>query len=133
MFSDEDIKLHVDYWIKSSREKYKTMESLYKNKRYMDCLFFGHLILEKALKALVVKHTKTTAPYIHNLPLLAKKGELNLTEDEIKFLAKVNEFNIQTRYPDEKFMFYKLCDKAYTDQYYPKIISLYQKLCQLVK
>lgn len=78
------------------------MQGLYKIKRYSDCLFFGHLILEKILKALVVKKTETYAPYTHNLLQLVKLADIALADEDIKLLAQTNEFNMQARYPDDK-------------------------------
>jgi len=109
------------------------MENLYKSKRYADCLFFGHLILEQALKALVVKKTREPAPYQHNLPYLAQLANLSLSGDKIKLLTKINEFNMQARYPDERISFDKLCTKSFTDEYYKQINGLYKNLCQLLK
>ncbi|MBI4994136.1 HEPN domain-containing protein [Candidatus Peregrinibacteria bacterium] len=122
----------IKYWLTSSDEKFKTMQSLYKTKRYADCLFFGHLTLEKILKALVVKETKNHAPYIHNLLKLAQIADTTLTDKNITLLAQVNEFNMQARYPDEKLEFYKICTKSYIDNYYKPIILLYKHLCRLL-
>ena len=122
----------IKYWLTSSDEKIKTMQSLYKTKRYADCLFFGHLTLEKILKALVVKKTRNHAPYIHNLLKLTQIAGTILTDEDIKLLAQVNEFNMQARYPDEKLGFYKICTKSYTDNYYKPITLLYKHLCRLL-
>jgi len=133
MLSEKQIKGLVDYWYKGSKEDLKTSDTLYKGKRYSGCLFWCHLLLEKILKALVVKHTNDHAPKIHNLRKLAELANLELSEDEIKLLTKVNEFNMEGRYPNEKMEFYKLCTKTYTDTFYKPIILLYKKLCQKMK
>ena len=133
MLSTKKSKQLVDYWIINSKEKRKTMKNLYKSRRYADCLFFGHLMLEQILKALIVKETSEHAPRKHNLPHLAKLAKLSIDDDSIKLLAKINEFNMQARYPDEKFLFYKSCTKSYTDEYYEKINYLYKYLCRLTK
>lgn len=123
----------VSYWLESSKEKRKTMESLYVTKRYADCLFFGHLILEKVLKALVVLKTKEHAPYIHNLIRLAELAGMDLTKDVTKLLVQVNDFNLGTRYPDARLEFYRVCNKNYTDQFYQPILDFYLELCQNVR
>lgn len=133
MLSPKRVDALIEYWILSSREKLKTMEGLYDIRRYSDALFFGHLILEKVLKALVVQRTKKEAPYTHNLYDLLRRAKLNVIQKDVKFLAKVNEFNMRTRYPDEKLKFYKICNKVYTDRYYSQIIKLYRELCQYIK
>lgn len=133
MLTSKQQKELIKYWLTSSKEKHKTMVGLYTLKRYADCLFFGHLILEKVLKALVVQRTKEYAPYTHNLPQLMKLSQILLAEEDVKLLARVNQFNMQTRYPDEKLEFYKISTKSYTDQYYKPIILLYKRLCQQLK
>lgn len=133
MLNKKEINKWVNYWIESSKEKLKTMQSLYKSKRYSDSLFFGHLILEKALKAHVVQTTKEIAPKIHNLIILADICKIELNPEELQLLKIANRFNMAARYPDEKLNFYKICDKKYTDEYYQPIIKLYKKLCQKIK
>lgn len=123
----------AEYWLKSSQEKRKTMESLYVSKRYADCLFFGHLILEKALKALVVLKTRRNAPFIHNLSRLAELAELRLVEEDTILLAEVNEFNLATRYPDDRLEFYRTCNKRFVDKYHKPILKFYLRLCQNIK
>lgn len=100
------------------------MEVLFLSKRYSDTLFFGHIILEKIIKAHVVKQTKRQAPYSHDLILLAQITKLPLVQREKELLAEVNHFNIRTRYPDQKLRFYKKCTKSYTHDYLTKIKKL---------
>lgn len=129
MLSRNQVTNLVDYWVKSSKEKLKTMKSLYKDSRYVDCLFFGHLVLEKILKALVVQETRNNAPYTHSLLHLAKIAKIELTKEELEFLEEVDRFHINSRYPDPKLNFYKSCTQAYTEKYYCEILCLYKKLC----
>jgi|SRR3989338_1639349 len=128
-----DYKRLVNYWLKTAGHDFDVMLSLYKSGKYDACLFYGHIILEKILKAHVVNYTKKEATKIHNLVRLAGEAACDLTARQIDLLAKVNQFNMRTRYPDEKFEFYKLCDKKYTDNYYNDIIDLYKNLCQKIK
>lgn len=120
----------VEYWVKSSEEDLKTMQALYKSRRYSFCLFLGHLILEKSLKAMVVQNTGDYAPRLHNLPRLAQLAKLELSPEEKELLKEADTFNMEARYPEEKFDFYKKCTKTYADRFYKPIISLHEKLCQ---
>ena len=63
----------IAYWADSSAYDLETGATLLRSKKYPYALFFGHLAIEKILKALVVKHTGTHAPYSHSLVMLAKK------------------------------------------------------------
>ena len=47
------------------------MLGLFSIKRYSDSLFYGHIVLEKILKALVVQKIGEKLPKIHNLETLA--------------------------------------------------------------
>lgn len=126
------IKQLIEYWEKTAEHDYKRIDSLFKNKYYDFCLFAGHLILEKILKAHVVKTTNKRTPYIHDLSELSKRAKLELSEEENDFLAYANRFNIRSRYPDYKFRFYKSCTPAYTKENLIRIKSLYKKLCKLL-
>ena len=129
----QGIKQVIKYWGKTAEHDYKTMVFLFKGKRYSDSLFFGHIVLEKILKALVVQKTNQQAPYIHDLVRLQEIAGLKLTKEEKSFLNKINDFNIRTRYPEYKLQFYKLCTQKYTKNYFDKIIEMYKKLCQILK
>ena len=123
----------VKYWLATAEHDRETMDVLFKSARYSDSLFFGHIILEKILKGLVVRNTKTQAPFIHDLLQLQKLTGISLSEDEIDLLDKVNDFNIRTRYPERKLEFYKLCTKEFSGPYMDKINVLYKKLWQILK
>ena len=119
----------VNYWKETAECDYKVMNSLFKSKEYYGCLFFGHIVLEKILKALAVQEIKQQAPYIHDLVRLEEIANIELSEEEVKLLKEVSAFNLKTRYPDYKLKFYKLCTKEFTKDYFNKIIILYKKLC----
>ncbi|MDP3057617.1 MAG: HEPN domain-containing protein [bacterium] len=128
--SKEDIKKIVKYWRKTSEHDFETMNALFGIKRYPESLFFGHIVLEKILKGLVVEKTGEEAPYIHNLTKLSEYAKYDLLKDELDLLDDVNKFNIRARYPEYKMQFYKQCNREYAKNYIDKITKLYQKLCQ---
>jgi len=126
-----DVKKIVRYWEKTAGLDYETMLFLFRGKRYANSLFFGHIILEKILKGLVVQETEKQAPYIHNLVELAELAKCNLSEEEMKILDKANKFNIRCRYPDYKLNFYEQYnDFEYSIEKLNEIKKLYKKLCQ---
>lgn len=126
----KEINNLIKYWQKTAEHDHKTMMSLFNSKRYSDSLFYGHLALEKILKALVIKETKDHAKPIHNLVVLSKDANLLLDKVDLEFLAEMNKFNIRARYPDYKLSFYKLCTLRYTEPRIKKVKALYKKLCQ---
>ncbi len=108
-------KEHINYWIKSSKEDSKTMNSLFNSERYLHSLFFGHLCLEKLLKALWVKNNENNIPpKTHNLLKLASESKIEITDDTKMKLFELNAFQLEGRYPDYLFEIQKKCDKNYT-------------------
>lgn len=131
--SAEQIKKIVSYWQKTAEHDYDTLKALFAAKKYSDALFFGHIILEKTLKAHFVKNIRREAPRIHDLLELSKRANVKLTEEELTYLKIVNRFNMRARYPDVKLRFYKECTSEYTKENLKKIQKIYKKLCQEFK
>ena len=129
----EDVKKVVEYWQATAEHDYEVMLYLFKGKKYSESLFFGHIILEKILKGLVVQKTKEQALKTHDLVRLAEIAELKPSNKILEYLKIVNRFNMRTRYPDAKLEFYKCCDLEYTKSNLEKIKKLYKELCQKLK
>ena len=70
--------------------------------------------LEKLLKAVFTKSEDKTPPFSHNLVYLAEKAGLVLNEEKMELLEEITDFNLEARYPDEKFSFYKKSTKEFT-------------------
>ena len=65
---------HIKYWLNSADHDLDTAESLFSAGKYDWCLFLGHLVLEKGLKAIYVKDRENRMPpKTHNLVKLAEK------------------------------------------------------------
>jgi HEPN domain-containing protein len=73
---------------------------LFNLKRTRHSLYFAHLALEKSLKAHICKVTNDLAPRIHSLLRLAEMAHLNLTREQLSFLARFDRYQIEGRYPD---------------------------------
>jgi HEPN domain-containing protein len=109
------IEEHIDYWIDSAENDLKASENMYNSGNYDWCLFIGHLILEKALKALYVKNNNNKIPpKIHNLFRLSELSNLSLSIENTNFLIEVNKFQMEARYPQTKKEFHKTCTKDFT-------------------
>lgn len=115
----------INFWVKGSGEDIKTAESLFRSKRYHHCLFFCRLFVEKILKALVAKATGKPAPYGHKLTKLAKLTEVGFTNEQLDLLDEITAFNIEARYNDYKFRFYKKATKNYTQAYFQRAKEVY--------
>ncbi len=128
-----DVKQNIEYWLKTAAHDMDVAETLFQNNKYDWCLFIGHIIIEKTLKAFYVRDKMETPPKSHNLVKLAESTKLTLTEDQLTFLADVNDFNIETRYPDAKFSFYQTCTKEFTEGQFLMIKEMYKWLLSQMK
>jgi len=104
-------KKTVFYWLEGAKYDLGVANAMFKSKKYPYALFMGHLALEKLLKALVVKNTKTHAPFSHSLPYLAEKSKAKIPEDILVRLREFMEFHFEARYPNANKSFYKKCTK----------------------
>jgi len=95
-----DIEKHIAHWQNGAKEDFEAAEQLIKLGKIRHGLFFLHLTLEKALKALVCQHSGDIAPRLHNLTRLAELSGIDFQEDQIDFLAEMTAFNLEGRYPE---------------------------------
>ena len=125
---------HINYWLNSADHDLDAAESLFSAGKYDWCLFLGHLVLEKSLKAFYVKDNENRMPpKTHNLVKLAEKTTIPLDTKLKLFLDEVNDFNLEVRYPDYKHEFYKNCTKEFAEEYLNKIREHYKWIKSLLK
>lgn len=120
----------VQYWLDGASYDLETGRSLIESKRYPYALFFGHLAIEKLLKAFVVKTTREHAPLTHSLILLASKLDVKIEESILDKLAEIMEFHVEARYPDERRDFYKKCTEEFAREKFGEIEDVYLWLKQ---
>jgi HEPN domain-containing protein len=101
----------IEYWIQAAERDLPVIEHLFDKGDYVWSLFIAHLVIEKILKAHFVKANSALPPKTHDLIKISKTINLGFTEEQMEFLDLVNEFNIEARYPEEKFNFYKKMHK----------------------
>ena len=103
-----------------------------KKKDYSYSLFLGHLTIEKILKAIYADRLHNTPPYTHRLIHLAEKASLELNDEQIELLETITDFNLEARYPDEKFSFKKQYTRSFTEDYLKKIEVMRKWLLKLI-
>jgi len=106
----------IKFWAISAKNDLETANWLFEGKRYLPCLFFCHLSIEKMLKAIIIKKNAEFQP-IHNLVRLANLSKLPVTDEIKNRLSDISEFNIRARYDDYKYQLYKKANKIFTQKY----------------
>jgi HEPN domain-containing protein len=115
-----------DFWVLEAEEALQVAEHLMEKGDYSYALFFGHLAVEKALKALYAAKRHDHAPPIHNLMRLAKTAGLSLHEAQQEVLLAITAFSIEARYPDINRSFRKRCTREYSEGQMATIKEMYQ-------
>lgn len=116
-----DKKEKVAYWLQSAEDDWEVAKHLFEKGDYSYSLFFGHLTIEKVLKAIYVERLNENPPYTHRLTYLVEKVSLQSSEEQLELLETITDFNLEARYPDEKFSFKKRCTKAFAEEFLRKI------------
>ncbi|MEY4875681.1 MAG: hypothetical protein RL708_830 [Bacteroidota bacterium] len=119
-----DIEKITQHWNDTSDADFQTMLNLFQSKDFHWALFMGHLVLEKLLKAYVVKTTKNHAPFTHDLTRLANISTLPFSTEQLDWLDTVSTFNLNARYDSYKQAFYKKCTPIFTTEWIEKIKHL---------
>lgn len=100
--TEEQKSKNIEYWKKGSLSDLSAALDISNlAKKHAHSLFFLHLSIEKSLKALFVQLNGNFAPLTHNLLMLVQKCELNIEPSDTLILSEINEFNLETRYPNE--------------------------------
>lgn len=122
------VKEKVHFWKTEPMQALAVAEDLLRLRHYLEALFFGHLALEKLLKARLVKITRKDPLYSHDLVILAKYARLKLNENDLDFLTRINVYNISARYQDYKKSLYKQATKKFTIGELSKIKEFFQSI-----
>lgn len=109
-----DIDKSIQYWIKSSDKDFETMLHLFETKDYHWSLFIGHIVIEKLLKACILKTTSNHAPFTHDLSRLAAISKMEISIEHQDWLDAITTFNLNARYDSYKQDFYLKCTPEFT-------------------
>jgi HEPN domain-containing protein len=123
-----DICRARDYWVIESDEALKVAWDLFKAEDYSYSLFFGHLAVEKILKAIYVVRNGEQPPFIHDLIKLAENSDIKLDQNYRKNLTEITIFNLESRSSDEKRSFRKKCTKDFTKEWLIVIEEIFKWL-----
>jgi len=115
----------VSYWASEAEESLHVAEHLFEKEDYSYALFFGHLAIEKIIKAILVHNTNLQIPRSHNLLRLAQETEIEITEEQKLALIRITAFNLESRYPDYKGEFRNKCTLQFTELELEKIREIF--------
>ena len=122
----------VRYWIESSDDDFRVMQSLLDSGHYVWALFLSHLVVEKLLKAYHVKTIDTNYPRIHNLVEIAVKAKLDLSTEQKVSLVEFTTFNLRARYPDYKNRFQRKATREFAESHISKVKEFRQWLLEKI-
>ncbi len=106
---------HIKFWIDQAEDDWTALILLFQGKKYLQSLFFAHLVIEKICKALWIKFSESNIPpKTHNINYLLSSINLDIADDIHKFLLKLNRFQIEGRYPEYVEGLYRICNKEFT-------------------
>ncbi|MBI5236598.1 MAG: HEPN domain-containing protein [Deltaproteobacteria bacterium] len=88
-------------WLKQADYDLETAEFMFGGGRYFYAVFMCHQAVEKAIKGLYRHKLGETPPRVHNLVYLLSRVDVSPAEKTGKFIVRLNEANIATRYPDD--------------------------------
>ena len=129
---DIDVEKLKKFWKEEAEEAFRVADHLIEKEDFSYALFFGHLALEKLLKALCVQKHQAHAPPIHNLVRLAKFADLKFDLQTENDLIMVTAFHIESRYPDYKRSFRDKCTRDFTNQNMMTIERIFKWLKSLL-
>ena len=86
-------------WFRQAQYDLGTAESLISAGRYPPAIFFCHLALEKALKALYTEKFNDNPEKTHSLVYLVELLELELPQNYLDSLFVINRIGVTGRYP----------------------------------
>ncbi|HXK27040.1 MAG TPA: HEPN domain-containing protein [Candidatus Binatia bacterium] len=90
-----------EQWLGQADYDMDTADYMFEGGRYFYAVFMCHLSIEKALKGLYQKKLSQEPPRVHNLIYLLNKIGIKPAEPIGRFIVKLNEASVATRYPEE--------------------------------
>ena len=88
-------------WLRQADYDMDTAEYMLSGGRYFYAVFMCHLSIEKALKGLFQDRLSVMPPKTHNLIYLLNKVDVKPPESVGRFVVKLNEASVATRYPED--------------------------------
>ena len=108
-------KDYINFWIEQANDDWTAVDTLFKGRKYLQSLFFAHLVIEKLCKSLWIKYNQENVPpRTHNLIHLLSSTPIELTDDRSEFMLSLNRFQLEGRYPDYLTKMQNICNEQFT-------------------
>ena len=118
-------KEHIDFWLIQADDDWTAVDTLFKGRKYLQSLFFAHLVIEKICKGLWIKHNEANVPpRTHNLNYLLSTTPIELSEEQSEFMLNLNRFQLEGRYPDYLTKLHNICNESFTTEMIEKTNNL---------
>ncbi|HAC23547.1 MAG TPA: hypothetical protein DCE81_01385 [Cytophagales bacterium] len=120
---------HIAYWKTEAERNWETALYLKNGKQNVMALFMLHLTIEKLFEAHWVKdNIDNFPPRTHDLQFLHNQTDLDIPAEDYDYLAVVNQWSIDTRYPDYRNKIYSIATDTYITAQVVRIEKLKQWL-----
>ena len=119
-----DVEKIYNHWVSTSDKDYDTMIHLFEAKDFHWALFIGHIVIERLLKAKIVRATSEHSPFTHDLRRLAKLSKIEFQNNQLGWLDTITTFNLNARYDSYKQAFYEKCTQEFTSEWISNIKEL---------
>jgi len=92
------------YWLELCDDDLMAAKTLFYSNHFRHMSLFCHMIIEKALKAVIADKMNEIPPKIHHLPKLAAYGGIFeiLSDEQLTLLDQLTPLQIESRYPESK-------------------------------
>ncbi|MBI5885797.1 MAG: HEPN domain-containing protein [Deltaproteobacteria bacterium] len=116
-------------WLKQADYDVETAEFMFSGGRYFYAVFMCHQAVEKAIKGLYQDKFNESPPRVHNLVYLLSRLEIKLPDKMGRFIVRLNEANIATRYPEDL----ERLQSNYTKEVAREVLSGSKEVIQWIK
>ncbi|MFA5781586.1 MAG: HEPN domain-containing protein [Bacteroidales bacterium] len=108
---------HIAYWTEQALDDWEAVDTLFRGKKYLQSLFYTHLVIEKLCKALWIKYNETNIPpKTHNLIYILSQTTIVLPEDKSELMLNLNRFQLEGRYPEYITKMLNICNEKFTKE-----------------
>lgn len=123
----------IQEWMEISEYDLKTAEAMLTTGRYLYVAFMCQQAIEKILKAFYVQQKNELPPRTHNLLYVVDLLEMDMKEEDKVWLSQLNQFYVESRYPDERAELAKAVDKNKARQILEKTKGVWKCLRQKLR